>query len=433
MGNVAYDVAVVGAGFSGLSAARICQAAGLSVVVLEARDRVGGKVERHEDQTGRLWDGGGQFVCQDMTELNALVRDLGFDTAETRLSGAYRFHPPHSEALVEAADTASQALRARLRMLDPEDPALSGLSVADWLQSRPTTELGKQAFRSMIEGLWCRPLREIPLWFLASNDRRNTNEENELARFLPAGMQALAEAMAEALGPGTVRLRQRARAIRRGEGVSEILMDQGEALSARQVIVALPPVVARALAFEPALPPALQGALAAWSSASVVKLMLRYATPFWRSQGASGMVTAPGFGFFSCDGGLASEPEGRLIVFLGGPLARDWQGRDAAGQRTLVLERLSVLGPDAAHPLEIAARPWMDDPLSSGGYGDVITDKTARDAERLLRAGAGDLHFASSELAMAFPCYIEGALLAGRAAAAAAVSALATLAGETGR
>ncbi|OLP61252.1 hypothetical protein BJF93_20925 [Xaviernesmea oryzae] len=420
-----FDVVVVGAGFAGLSAARNCQSAGRSVLVLEARDRVGGKAERQFDAEGRAWDGGGQFFCRDMTELSELVRELGFAKARTWLKGDYRFYPPQPDEVVEAADTAAEALRERLRTLDPDDPALGNETVETWLSRWESTTLGKAAFRSMVEGLWCRPLSDIPLWFLVSNDRRNTNEENELKRFLPEGMQALAEALAARLGEGVIRLGDPVAEIRQTASDCTLTLQSGSTVRARQVIIAVPPVAARGIALTPAPSPGLARALSAWSSGSVVKMLLRYERPFWRALGASGMITAPGSGSFSCDASLEGQEEGRLIVFLGGPLAEEWAACSEEARRALVLERLTPLGPQAAHPLDITARNWIDDRYSGGGYGDVITDAEARDAERLLRTGEGRLRFASSELSMAFPCYIEGALLSGRAAAALTLSALA--------
>ena len=84
----------------------------------------------------------------------------------------------------------------------------------------------------------------------------------------------------------------------------------------------------------------------------------------------------------------------------------------------------AALGSEAGTSIASTLRDWTDDPWSGGGYSDLVLDIEARDAEALLREGAGPLQFASSELSPSFPGYVEGAIVAGRIAARNAAAAL---------
>ena len=197
-------------------------------------------------------------------------------------------------------------------------------------------------------------------------------------------------------------------------------------IEGRAVIVAVPPAMASKLDYSP--PPAepLAAALRAWRSGTVIKVLVRYPTAFWRKRGLSGMVMwrdPPGL--FACD---ASPDDGHpaLVVFIGGPLAVEWGKLGETALRAEVTARLTAaLGPEAGEILDITLRDWNGDAWSGGGYSDLILDFNATDAERVLLKGMPPVHFASSELSPSFPGYIEGAIVAGRIAARKVIAGLA--------
>lgn len=170
------DVIVVGAGFAGLSAALELQRLGRTVLVLEAQDRVGGRVESRLNGLGERIDTGGQFVCDDMPNVMSLLRAHGNALVRTRFDGEDVAQPPLPLADFEAVYHGSIAIRDRMNQIDPSDPAIAGLTVANWLDGQDDTEPAKAAFRAMIEGLWCLSVADLPLWHLIDNDRRITNE-----------------------------------------------------------------------------------------------------------------------------------------------------------------------------------------------------------------------------------------------------------------
>ncbi|RWD45026.1 flavin monoamine oxidase family protein [Mesorhizobium sp.] len=410
------DVAIVGAGFTGLSAAHELNKAGIDFVLLEARGRVGGRVESKWNGLGEQIDSGGQFLCEDMPELMALVRTLGKTLVETYVKGEVIAQPLTGEQDAERIYYASRAIRDRMNAIAPGDPTIAGLTVAAWLDRQNDPGEAKAAFRSMIEGLWCQALEKLPLWHLIDNDRRITNEVSELQYFVHETMQSLADDLAEDLGD-RLRLNTPVRTIERRLGGVRLASTTGW-ITARTALIAMPPMVASKLDFAPPLPVALEKALGVWQSGAVIKMQVRYPTAFWRAKGLSGMVMwrdPPAL--FACD---VSKDGGHpaLVVFVGGPLALRWRELGDAALRAEVTARLKeALGTDAGSFTDFSCRDWTDDRWSGGGYSDLIIDTSATDAEQTLLAGAPPVYFASSELSPSFPGYVEGAIVAGRIAA----------------
>ncbi|OBQ66402.1 flavin monoamine oxidase family protein [Mesorhizobium erdmanii] len=409
-------VVIVGAGFTGLSAALELKRAGIDFLILEARDRVGGRVEAVRNGLGERIDSGGQFLCEDMPEVMALARTRGKTLVETYVDGDFIAHPSMSAIQAERTYHGAMAIRERMNGIEPDDPSIEGMSVATWLERQHDAADAKTAFRSMIEGLWCLPMDRVPLWYLIDNDRRITNEVPELQYSLHETMQSLAEDLSGDLG-GRVRLNEPVTRIEHGRQGVLVVSAKG-AIEARQVLVALPPATAAKLDFAPALPSALREALGVWESGAVIKILVRYAKPFWRERGLCGMVMWRDLpGLFACDASKDAE-HAALVVFIGGPLALRWQGLSAAALRAEVTTRLQdALGPDAGDIIDFSSRDWIQDRWSGGAYSDLVVNMKARKAERTIVAGAPPVHFAASELSPSFPGYVEGAIVAGRLAA----------------
>ncbi|TIN30961.1 MAG: flavin monoamine oxidase family protein [Mesorhizobium sp.] len=407
------DVVIVGAGFTGLSAALKLKAAGIDFVLLEARDRVGGRVESRLNGLGERIDSGGQFLCEDMPELMALVEARGKTLIETYVHGDFITHPAMSAQQAGRTYHAAMAIRERMNEIDPDDASIAGLTVADWLAFQHDTADAKAAFRSMIEGLWCLALEQVPLWHLIDNDRRITNEVPELQYFLGETMQSLAEDLAGDLG-NRVRLAEPVTRVEHGLYGVRAVSPKG-VIEARAAMIALPPATASRLDFSPALPAALAKALDVWDSGAVIKLLVRYPKPFWRERGLSGMVMWRDVqGLFACDASKDAD-HAALVVFIGGPLALRWREFSDAALLAEVKARLvDALGLEAAGIIDFSHRDWTRDRWSGGAYSDLIVDVTATDAERRILAGALPVYFAASELSPSFPGYIEGAIVAGR-------------------
>ncbi|WP_105382940.1 flavin monoamine oxidase family protein [Neorhizobium alkalisoli] len=410
------DVIIVGAGFTGLVAASQLADAGLDVLLLEARSRVGGKVESTVLTNGRRVDTGGQFFCRDMPQLMALIEAHGTMPMMSYADGDTVFRPPVSPAEGLALWHRVDALREQMIATDPHDPELAGLTVAAWIARQDIPANVAQGFLRLVKGLWCRSPEEISFAYLASNDRRITNTHWELEMFLAETMHWLAERIAANLDH-RLRLDARVTHVDHSPGGVTVGVEQ-ELFSARRLILALPPTISRRLSFSPALSDALGRALAAWGAGNAIKVHVTYARPFWRVDALNGSVMwQEPQGLYACD--ASHGDHAGLVVFIGGPLADDWHRKSNGELRTFILGLLvDAFGPEAGQPQEVHIRDWVADPWSGGAYSDVIVELDAADAEDVLNHGAPPVYFASSELSPSFPGYIEGAIVAGKQVAA---------------
>lgn len=417
------DVIVVGAGFAGLSAADALVSVGLDVIVLEARGRVGGRVEAAAFSDGVTVDIGGQFICDEMPEVMALTRRFGLPLVETPMEGAFLIQRDSKITEPDYTFAESGRIRARANRIHPRDPDIAGLTVEAWLARQSDPPDVKAGYQAMVEGLWCRSISEIPLWYVIDNDRRTISNGNELQYSVAGTMHSVAEALAATFGH-RLRLATPATHIARMNGSVTVTTDNGDALTAQQVIVAVPPVMASRITHEPDLPKPLVDAFGAWKSGIVIKALVRYERPFWRDRGLSGMVMwRDVLGLFACD--VSSDRAWALVVFAGGPLAAEWSGKGPEFIQSEITRRfVAAFGGEAGAYMDFRMRDWVGDAWSGGGYSDVITNLSAYDAEAIIRAGAPPVHFAASELASSFPAYIEGAIVAGREAAGRVMAAL---------
>lgn len=415
-----HDVIVVGAGFAGLAAATELVTAGRDVLLLEARGRVGGRVESVILSDGARIDSGGQFLCRDMTRLNELAKQNGRAIAWTYTKGDDTCHPAMPVARGHAIWDAVDALRAHIIGLDFSDPALAGLTVSEWTARQDLDPDVAAAFLRLIEGLWCRSPDDVSLAWLASTDSRITNEYSEMESFLPGTMHALAEDLASALGD-RLHLSAPVSSIEWSNAGAVVETASGERHAARRVILCVPPIMASRIAYYPPVPAAIREAFAAWGTGEVIKAFIRYETPFWRARGLSGLVSwRKPHGLYACD--ASRHGVWGLVFFMGGPFAREWHGRPEAELAGFIREQLvEALGEEAGEVAEISIRDWTDDAWSGGAYSDVVIDPRAGDVETPLREGFGPVRLAPSEISPSYPGYIEGAIVMGRIAAREAI------------
>jgi monoamine oxidase len=418
-----FDVIVIGAGFTGLTAAVKLMEAGRSVVVVEARHRVGGRVESEYLPNGIRIDTGGQFFCRDMTHLAEMAVRYGARPVFSYTGGEQSYRPALPAVAGEKMWQGVDDLRERMLRVDLDDPSLARLTVAEWIDRQTDVPSGvADAFRRLVKGLWCRAPEEIALAYLVSNDRRITNVYPELEMFLGDTMHALAEALASRIGD-RLRLSSPATAITLMDDEVEVDIN-GRAVTASQVVLAVPPVMARRIDISPGVPQRLERALGAWAPGCAIKLQLGYERPFWRDRGLNGSIMwSDPQGIYACD--ASHDGYFGIVVFLGGPLASQWHRRPQAELAGFIASELAAaLGGEAAHPRSVCVRDWVNDAWSDGAYSDVITDLDATDAEAILLEGLPRLRFACSELSPSFPGYIEGAIVAGEEAARSVLAAL---------
>ena len=443
------DIVVVGAGLAGLAAARDLLAAGLSVLVLEARNRVGGRLLNHTLEGGAVVELGGQWVGPTQDRVLALAEELGVGLFPTYIQGEHflavdgdvkRFggddFPLPEDALADVGET-HEHLQQMARTVPLDEPwraneaaAWDAQTLDGWLVANSKTEVGLGYWRTLVPALFSAEASEMSLlhflFYCRSGgmlDRLVATSGGAQESRLEGGSQQLAVRLADRLD-GAVRLEAPVTAIRQDDGGVEVSHDGGT-VKAGRVIVAVPPTLAGRIRYSPALPPLRDQLTQQVPMGYVTKVQIAYPQPFWRKDGLSGSV-------FSLDDEVSvifdNSPQdlscGVLLGFLEGAHGRK-AGKLPPGQRMELI--LSVLarffGPRAADPEEYVERDWAAEEWSRGCYGGRFGTGVWTGYGEALRQPVRRIHWAGTETAEVWNGYMDGALRSGERAAHEVLSA----------
>jgi monoamine oxidase len=428
------DVAVVGAGLAGLAAADRLRAAGASVAVLEARDRVGGRTWSEPLGKARF-DRGGQWIGPGQDRLAALASRLEVETFATWSTGE-KILDDGDRVRRYAGDIPSLGplelaqLHLALRRIDrmtakvsARDPSASPDAVA--LDARTVADVARRMSRRVrgvldvavgaIFGV--DPAELSLLWFLAylraggGIMNLSTIEGGAQERRFVGGAQTLAERWSAQLDVPIVTGAPVRRIVH--DGADVIVHGDRGAIAARAVVVAVPPPLAAAIEMTPAAPARGQ-LLQRAAMGALVKVCVAYERAFWRERGLSGEVVStrgPLSVLFDNTSSDGAQPA--LVGFVQAAGARRWHGDTGP----LVEQLVRWFGDDAAEPLAITTTDWCAEPWSRGCPVAVMGAGALTTAGTTLREPVGRVHFAGTETAVEWTGYLEGALESGERAA----------------
>jgi monoamine oxidase len=447
----AADVLVVGAGLAGLVAARDLVAAGRSVLVLEARDRVGGRVVNEELGTGETVEMGGQWAGPTQDRLLGLASDLDIATFPTYDTGKNVLHfngkrgyyagavPRISPLVLVDVGRAQARLEALARKVPTEAPwttpgaeKLDGQTFETWARRNTASRSARMLLTLATEAVFAAEPGDLSLLHVLFYSHSGGSFQRLIAttggaqqdRFV-GGSALIAERLAAALG-SVVRLATPVSRIEvRGDKVTATT-PSGQ-FEGRQVIITAPPLLAGRIDYDPALPPWREQLTQRTPMGSVIKCQVVYDEPFWRRDGLSGQATGDGAGSrVVFDNSPPDGSPGVLLAFVEGDEARRLGREPLDVRRQAVVDSLvRFFGPRAGKPELYLERDWQREKWSGGCYGTLFGPNVWTRFGHALRTPVGPIHWAGTETATVWAGYMEGAIRSGSDAAHAVLADLA--------
>jgi monoamine oxidase len=451
--HVKADVAIVGAGLAGLTAARDLVKAGHSVVVLEARDRVGGRIFNHKLPDGQAVEAGGEFVGPTQTRVLALAKSVGIGTYKTYNQGDNVYihdgvrstypatpgipNPPEDQnvfkeslGLLGPADTLGKQVGVKAPWAAKGGAKLDKQTVDQWIKANSSSPLVPPILDAANQALYGKDSTQISLlwnafYTAAAGDSKNAGAYARLisatggaqdSRF-KGGSQEIAIKVAAKLGK-RVRLNSPVRSITQTrKGVKVVA--QGVTVDAKRVIVAVPPILAREIKFSPALPSAKQTLLKRYTPGDMIKVQVVYPTPWWRAKGFSGQWVIPnGPAGVTYDNTPESGSPGVILGFVGGRFAKTFRSLDAAARKQAFVDQVAAsFGDEARSDGEYFDLDWTAEPYTKGCPTGSFSPGQMSKLGSHIRPANGRIHWAGTETADYWAGYMDGAVRSGERAA----------------
>lgn len=432
------DVIVVGAGLAGLNTARLLARARKKVMVLEARDRVGGRTQSQKLGQGVI-DVGAQWVGPGQDRLLDLARTYGVriypqytggkqilalgDQIST-YTGTIPSLPVHSLVELHLRLT---SIEKQCKTVSKEEPwtakharAWDSITVEGWKQRNTLTAGTRSSIDAAVRSIFaCEPSEISFLYFMhylhcGDGFMRLADVKNgaQQDRFL-GGVQQISITMARELGK-SVKLKSPVRRITQGKSSVSVHTERGR-FEAKFVVVAVPPILASRIHFEPGLPAARNALHQRMPMGSVIKCFALYDRPFWRDRGLSGEVVSDGPCVrLTFDGTVPDTNQGAIVGFIPGETGRYWSTRDQDERRSAVLKDFArYFGPEALGPMQYVEKNWIQEEYSGGCYAGLMAPGVMTEFGPTIREPVGRIHWAGTETATEFTGYMEGALQSG--------------------
>lgn len=410
------SVLVVGAGIAGLAAAADLRSRGYAVTILEARDRIGGRI--HTDQSlGVAVDLGASWI-HGVTgnPIARLAADFGVATVPSSYESNALYDAdgqPISDAVAAQADKRFAALVTRAHQI--ADDLETDISLAEGMRLAADGQILEAEQQRLLN--W--EMAEVEVDYAASLEMislraygTDSGFSGEDALF-PDGYDQIARGLARGLD---IRFGQRVHGVTYDADRVHVATD-GDVFTADRAIVTVPLGVLKegTISFSPALPQAKQRAIARLAMGVLNKVALRFPRAFWPEGPEFISYVSATYGEFTEFLDMARYTDAPILVALtGGDFARSFEVRtdaDVAGQAVRVLR--NIFGERVPEPTQIAVTRWIGDPYARGAYSHLPVGATPADYDRLADPVGDRLFFAGEATSRDFPATVHGAFLSG--------------------
>lgn len=444
MSEHSVSVAIIGGGFSGIAAAKKLHEAGTSFLVLEARERLGGRVFTKQFDQGYYLDFGGQWIGPTQDRMYELCHELDVNYFETYNQGknildlgeklkTYRGTIPKLDLFsLLNLDWLIRKLEKLARQIDPKAPwnhpkakEWDSQHLDEFLRKHSKTSACYKVIRVGCETIFACDPDQVSLLHGLFYIRSGTSLDclinvkgGAQEHRIKGGMQTLVEAMAKPF-LNQIRLESPVTTISyTHSGVT--ILGKGFSVYADKVILAVPPPLLAQISFSPALPSQKLQLLHNYPMGRVAKCFMIYEMPFWRELGFSGQSVSddktPYQTLYDCSPADASK--GILMGFVVGSRAEQFfslEKNDRKVKMEAILTR--YFGEKAKEAIEYQEFSMIDEAWSKGCYAALMQPHAWTDFQDAYRSPLPPLYFAGTEAATKWHGYIEGAVLAGESAA----------------
>ncbi len=434
-----YDAIIIGAGYAGLTAAAALKESGKNIKVLEARDRVGGRVYTKTLQNGSYVDLGGAWVGPGQDHFYKLIRETGNETFKTYEEGksmmwfgdkvkAYKgLIPPLPIGPLLSLDFAIKKINKLSKTINLEKPWESpnaaewdAMTLQTWMNRQMRFQKSRDLFKIAAEAIWAADPNEFSflhaLFYTKSgvsldvlmNVGGGAQEERILG-----GAQQPALKIAERL-MSEIKLNSAVNTIKQTEEMVTV-SGNGFTYSAKKIIVALPPSMIGKIQFDPPLPANKQQLIQRMPMGTVTKTYAIYPKPFWREKGLNGLAaTNNGYTTVTFDNSPKDGSKGILMGFVLANQAKAFANLSEPERKESILSSfVKMFGNEAANPEMYLDHSWAEEEYTGGCYAGLMTTGAWTSLGEALRKPCGNIHWAGTETATEWNGYIDGAIQSG--------------------
>ncbi len=447
--NRSADVVVVGAGLAGLTAARQLRKSGKSVIVLEARDRVGGRCFSRSLGAGAsdVANMGATFVGPTQLKIHALMSELGISKFPTYANGQLLWYetgkgtpytgtiPPANDpvAVIQLGtqtlpnlDSMAQTVPLDAPWNAPNAEEWDSITVKTWGDQNISSQDGRNLFALAVEAVLSVEPRDVSLLYFLFYIHSAGNVEALIANAgqggaqdyrVSGGTQGIAIKMAQQLGH-SVLLKEPVREIDQG-GRSATVHADNVSVKCQRVVVAIPPHLAGRITYSPRVSAAREQLTQRIPIGSLIKTIAVYDKPFWRDNGLNGQANSDqGPVKVTFDASPASGSPGVLLGFIDADDARALDDQPANVRATQALQSYArYFGSQAANPRMYFDQVWAQEPFTGGCPVGLTPPGVLTEYGPALRQPWGRIHWAGTETATTWAGYMDGAVESGQRAA----------------